>query len=72
MSLLHQGLNKLPTRCQPVVQGVVLRRDVPTCEKCIYEDCPYWDCVDRLTVDTVARQVMEVTRQPAPLRVVHV
>jgi hypothetical protein len=49
-----------------------LRPDVPTCEKCIYEACPYWDCLDRLTVDRVARQVMEVTQQPAPLKVVHV
>ena len=32
--------------------GVVLRPDVPTCEKCIYEACPYWDCLDRLTVDS--------------------
>jgi len=72
VSLFDPRRNNLPTRWQPLGQGVVLRPDVPTCEKCIYEACPYWDCLDRLTVDTVARQVMEVTQQPAPLKVVHV
>jgi heptosyltransferase-2 len=72
VSLFDPRRNNLPTRWQPLGQGVVLRPDVPTCEKCIYEACPYWDCLDRLTVDTVARQVMEVTQQPGPLKVVHV
>ena len=72
VSLFDPRRNNLPTRWQPLGQGVVLRPDVPTCEKCIYEACPYWDCLDRMTVETVARQVMEVTHQPAPLKVVHV
>jgi len=72
VSLFDPRRNNLPTRWQPLGKGLVLRPDVPTCEKCIYEACPYWDCLDRLTVDTVARQVMEVTHQPAPLKVVHV
>ena len=72
VSLFDPRRNNLPTRWQPLGQGVVLRPDVPTCEKCIYEACPYWDCLDRLTVDKVARQVMDVTRQPAPLKVLHV
>jgi ADP-heptose:LPS heptosyltransferase len=72
VSLFDPRRNNLPTRWQPLGQGVVLRPDVPTCEKCIYEACPYWDCLDRLTVETVARQVMDVTQQPAPLKVIHV
>lgn len=72
VSLFDPRRNNLPTRWQPLGKGVVLRPDVPTCEKCIYEACPYWDCLDRLTVDTVAQQVMDVTQAPAPLKVVHV
>jgi ADP-heptose:LPS heptosyltransferase len=72
VSLFDPRRNNLPTRWQPLGRGVVMRPDVPTCEKCIYEACPYWDCLDRLTVDKVVGQVMEVTRQPAPLKVVHV
>ncbi len=72
VSLFDPRRNNLPIRWQPLGQGVVLRPDVPTCEKCIYEACPYWDCLDRLTVDRVAQQVMEVTKQSSALRVVHV
>jgi ADP-heptose:LPS heptosyltransferase len=72
VSLFDPRRNNLPTRWQPLGRGVVLRPEVPTCEKCIYEACPYWDCLDRLTVGTVAQQVLEVMKQPAPLKVVHV
>ena len=72
VGLFDPRRNNLPARWRPLGQGVVLRPDVPTCEKCIYEACPYWDCLDRLTVDTVARHVVQVTSRPAPLRVVHV
>jgi ADP-heptose:LPS heptosyltransferase len=72
VSLFDPRRNNLPTRWQPLGKGVVLRPDVPTCEKCIYEACPYWDCLDRLTVETVVQQVLEVTRQPTSLRVMHV
>jgi heptosyltransferase-2 len=34
--------------------------DVPTCEKCIYEACPYWDCLDRITVETVCQRIQQV------------
>jgi heptosyltransferase-2 len=72
VSLFDPRRNNLPTRWQPLGKGVVLRPDVPTCEKCIYEACPYWDCLDRLTVDTVAQHVVQVIESPSPLRVVHV
>jgi ADP-heptose:LPS heptosyltransferase len=72
VSLFDPRRNNLPTRWQPLGKGVVLRPEVPTCEKCIYEACPYWDCLDRLTVETVAQNVMQVVANPSPLRVVHV
>ncbi len=72
ISLFDPRRNNLPTRWQPLGKGVVLRPDVPTCEKCIYEACPYWDCLDRLTVETVAQQVIQVAADPSPLRVLHV
>jgi heptosyltransferase-2 len=72
VGLFDPRRNNLPTRWQPLGKGVVLRPEVPTCEKCIYEACPYWDCLDRLTVESVAAHVLGVMKQPAPLRVVHV
>jgi ADP-heptose:LPS heptosyltransferase len=72
VSLFDPRRNNLPTRWQPLGLGVVLRPDVPTCEKCIYEACPYWDCMDRLTVETVAAHVSRVVARPASLQVVHV
>jgi len=41
------------------VCGLLLRPNVPTCEKCIYEACPYWDCLDQITVEEVAMSVEE-------------
>ncbi len=72
VSLFDPRRNNLPTRWQPLGRGVVLRPEVPTCEKCIYEACPYWDCLDRLTVETVEHHVRQVMAAPAPLQVVHV
>jgi len=72
VSLFDPRRNNLPTRWQPLGKGVVLRPEVPTCEKCIYEACPYWDCLDRLTVDKVAQHVIQVAADPSPLKVVHV
>ena len=72
VSLFDPRRNNLPTRWKPLGKGVVLRPEVPTCEKCIYEACPYWDCLDRLTVEAVAQHVSRVIGSPAPLTVVHV
>jgi ADP-heptose:LPS heptosyltransferase len=46
-----------PVRWGPVGdRGSVLKPEVPTCEKCIYENCPYWDCMDRISVwDVIAK-----------------
>jgi ADP-heptose:LPS heptosyltransferase len=72
VSLFDPRRNNLPTRWRPLGKGVVLRPEVPTCEKCIYEACPYWDCLDRLTVETVSRHVKQVSADHSPIRVVHV
>ena len=72
VSLFDPRRNNLPTRWQPLGTGFVLRPDVPTCEKCIYEACPYWDCLDRITVDSVVQHVQKVTTRSFPLSVVHV
>lgn len=72
VSLFDPRRNALPIRWQPLGRGVVLRPQVPTCEKCIYEKCPYWDCLDRITVDEVMSRVLQVLRQPEFVKVVHV
>ncbi|HZS12446.1 MAG TPA: glycosyltransferase family 9 protein [Nitrospirales bacterium] len=55
----------LPIRWGPLGRGVVLTPAVPTCEKCIHEACPYWDCLDRITVPEVAHHVRDLARGPA-------
>lgn len=72
ISLFDPRRNNLPVRWQPLGAGYVLRPDVPTCEKCVYEACPYWDCLDRLTVDAVLGLVQEVVARARPLTVLHV
>ncbi|MBA2350914.1 MAG: glycosyltransferase family 9 protein [Burkholderiales bacterium] len=72
VSLFDPRRNALPIRWQPLGHGVVLRPQVPTCEKCIYEKCPYWDCLDRITVNEVMGRVRQVLRQAEFVKVVHV
>src|SRR5437016_2976412 len=72
VSLFDPRRNNLPTRWQPLGKGVVLRPDVPTCEKCIYEACPYWDCLDRFTVETVEERITQSLARALPVQVVHV
>ncbi|MGH7231596.1 MAG: glycosyltransferase family 9 protein [Nitrospiraceae bacterium] len=72
VGLFDPRRNNLPARWQPVGTGVVLRPDVPTCEKCIYEACPYWDCLDRVTVDEVAGRVEAVVKGVERMTVRHV
>ena len=61
-----------PTRWRPFGTGAVLIPEVPTCEKCIYEACPYWDCLDRITVETVEERVTQALARALPIQVVHV
>jgi ADP-heptose:LPS heptosyltransferase len=60
VSLFDPRRSQSPTRWESLGGGTVLMPDVPTCERCIYEACPYWDCLDRITVPAVIRQVQQV------------
>jgi len=72
VSLFDPRRNQLPTRWQPLGKGLVLRPDVPTCPRCIGEACPYWDCLDRITVGEVALRVKQVVDRAEDLAVLHV
>jgi ADP-heptose:LPS heptosyltransferase len=72
VSLFDPRRNNLPVRWRPLGSGVLLRPDVPTCEKCIGDLCPYWDCLDRMTVNHVVAAVGHVARIPAALTVLHI
>ena len=72
VSIFDPRRNNSPTRWQPLGTGVVLRPEVPTCEKCIYEACPYWDCLDRITVETVAERITQVLARALPIQVADV
>ena len=63
--------NNLPVRWKPLGTGVLLRPDVPTCEKCIGEVCPHWDCLDRFTVAKVTSAIAKVAEAPSALTVLH-
>ncbi len=50
----------LPRRWGPIgTRDAAPRPDVPVCETCVEEQCPYWDCMDRLTAEDVAAAVKE-------------
>jgi ADP-heptose:LPS heptosyltransferase len=72
VSIFDPRRNNSPTRWQPLGMGVVLRPDVPTCEKCIYEACPYWDCLDRITVEAVDERITRVLARALPIQVADV
>jgi heptosyltransferase-2 len=71
VSLFDPRRNNLPVRWKPLGSGLVLRPDVPTCDKCIGEVCPYWDCLDRITVDHVMTAVGHAAKAPVALTVLH-
>ena len=60
VSIYDPRRNNTPIRWRPLGKGLLLRPNVPTCEKCIYEACPYWDCLDQITVEEVAMSIDEV------------
>lgn len=72
VSIFDPRRNQSPTRWQPLGTGVVLRPEVPTCEKCLYEACPYWDCLDRITVETVEERLTQVLAHARPIQVSYV
>jgi len=61
-----------PIRWRPLGKGIVLQPAVPTCPRCVYEACPYWDCLDRMTVGHVMEQLNLVITNPQPLTVLQV
>lgn len=65
VTLFDPRRNMSPIRWRPLGDNAVLRPDVPTCERCIYEACPYWDCLDRITVSEVVARVRQVLGSPA-------
>jgi hypothetical protein len=38
----------------------------------VYEACPYWDCLDRITVEAVAARVTHVLARALPIQVADV
>jgi heptosyltransferase-2 len=63
VSIFDPRRNNTTVRWRPLGKGVLLRPDVPTCEKCIYEACPYWDCLDQITVEEVRICIDEVVER---------
>jgi len=59
VSIYDPRRNNTPIRWRPLGRGLLLKPDVPTCEKCIYEACPYWDCLDQITVEEVTLSIEE-------------
>ena len=72
VTLFDPRRNNLPVRWKPLGLGALLRPDVPTCEKCIGEACPYWDCLDRFTIEKVIAAIDKVVENPSPLTVLHI
>jgi heptosyltransferase-2 len=75
VSLFNPLRNHLPVRWKPLGRGMLLRPDVPTCDRCIGEACPYWDCLDRFTAPEVAYRVAQVLRAgqtPSSLQIIHI
>ncbi|MEW6544044.1 MAG: glycosyltransferase family 9 protein [Nitrospirota bacterium] len=72
VSLFDPRRNQLPTRWKPLGTGTILRPDVPTCPRCVYEACPYWDCLDRITVEQVTARVSRALTSADPVTVIHV
>jgi len=72
VTLFDPRRNNLPVRWKPLGLGALLRPDVPTCEKCIGETCPYWDCLDRFTAAKVTAAINKVLENPSPLTVLHI
>ena len=47
-----------PKRWGPIGKNdIVIVPDVPFCERCVFEDCEYYDCMDRISVDRVFEEL---------------
>lgn len=59
----------LPERWGPIgPEDTALAPDVESCEKCVFEKCPHFDCMESVSVDRVARAVIEKAKAPADVR----
>ena len=72
VSLFDPRRNNLPVRWKPLGTGILLRPDVPTCDKCLGETCPYWDCLDRITIDRVVAAIGQIAEGSSDLTVLHI
>jgi ADP-heptose:LPS heptosyltransferase len=72
VSLFDPRRNNFPVRWKPLGTGMLLRPDVPTCAKCLGETCPYWDCLDRFTIDKVVAAVGQAREASSALTILHV
>ncbi|MGE3484433.1 MAG: glycosyltransferase family 9 protein [Nitrospira sp.] len=71
VSLFDPRRNNLPVRWKPLGTGFLLRPDVPTCGKCIGKVCPYWDCLDRITIDKVV-SIIDQAIKASSLTTLHI
>jgi len=47
-----------PKRWGPIGKNdIAIMPDVPFCKKCVFEKCKYYDCMDKISVDTVFKEV---------------
>lgn len=69
VSIFDPRRSNSPTRWKPLGRGIILRPGVPTCEKCTYDQCPHWDCMDRITPEIVIKYVNQALSSPQPVEV---
>ncbi len=72
VSLFDPRRNNLPVRWKPLGTGILLRPDVPTCDKCIGESCPYWDCLDRIRIEKVVAAIGQAIEPSSTFTILHV
>lgn len=72
VSIFDPRRSSSPTRWKPLGSGIILRPNVPTCKKCIYNKCTYWDCMDRITAEIVIKYINEVLLYARPVEVIDI
>ncbi|MBI4690354.1 MAG: glycosyltransferase family 9 protein [Nitrospirae bacterium] len=69
VSIFDPRRSNSPVRWKPIGRGIILRPDVPTCERCDYDKCVYRDCMDRISVETVIEKIKQVLSAAHPVEV---
>ena len=72
VSIFDPRQSSSPVRWKPLGAGVILRPDVPTCERCNYNKCTYWDCMDRITAGVVKEKTNQVLLLAHPVEVINI